>query len=68
MRLSMDGEPCPAMLKSGQSIPQGCEGYSKTPEMVANEKKGTSLTTVFGSSLVLMAATFLGYMFLSRRH
>lgn len=70
MRLSMDGEPCPQILKVGQSIPQGCEGYSKTPQMIEDEKKSgkTSLATIFGSSLVLMGATFLGYMFLAKRH
>ena len=64
MRLSYDGAPCPMRDKT---VMQGCEGYTKTPQMEKEETTGVRATTVFGTGLILIGATFLGYMLFMRR-
>lgn len=58
MRLSQDGEPCPARAAS---VMQGCEGYTKTPQMEKEEKTGDKVTGVLAKGLILMVGVGVGY-------
>lgn len=65
MRLSQDGDPCPA---KANFVPDGCEGYTTTPAMQAkqdavsaDQRTGTKLPV---ATIVGVVAGFAAIMFI----
>jgi hypothetical protein len=46
---------------------QGCEGYTKTPAMIADEAKGQKVSGILTKGAIALTAAAVFYLFLAAR-